>query len=67
MLAEDAIKAALSDYRIKQSSKEKMQQEQQNWGWNTVLDTTFRCKVHKAKFVMFQPKKQLVWISGLFT
>ncbi|XP_071530037.1 iron-sulfur cluster assembly scaffold protein IscU [Panulirus ornatus] len=28
MLAEDAIKAALSDYRIKQSSKEKMKREQ---------------------------------------
>ncbi|XP_050734228.1 iron-sulfur cluster assembly scaffold protein IscU-like [Eriocheir sinensis] len=29
MLAEDAIKAALSDYRVKQSSKEKLKQEQQ--------------------------------------
>jgi len=28
MLAEDAIKAALSDYRIKQSSKEKLKQKQ---------------------------------------
>lgn len=29
MLAEDAIKAALSDYRIKQSSKDKLKQEKQ--------------------------------------
>jgi Fe-S cluster assembly scaffold IscU len=30
MLAEDAIKAALSDYRIKHSSKEKMKKAQEN-------------------------------------
>lgn len=29
MLAEDAIKAALSDYQVKQSSKDKLKQEQQ--------------------------------------
>lgn len=31
MLAEDAIKAALSDYRIKQQSKPKEKNEETNW------------------------------------